>query len=181
MPRIKPVAPEAATGQTKELYEGLQKKMGKVINVYQLMGNSPAVLNAYLQFSNALAESSLDAKLREQIALATAQANDCDYCLAAHSTIGKSVGLSEEELLNARQSQAADARTQAALEFTRRVVERNAKVSDEEVEQLRGAGFSDQEIVEISGVIAVNMFTNYFNHIAGTEIDFPRAADLVSA
>ena len=181
MPRIKPVAPEAATGKTKELYDGLQKKMGKVINIFQIMGNSPAVLNAYLQFSGALAESSLDARLREQIALATGQTNSSDYCVAAHSTIGKTVGLSDQDLLNARQYRSDDARTLAALRFARRVVENRARVSDAEVEALRGAGFNDQEIVEIIGVIALNMFTNYFNHIAGTEIDFPRAASIAGA
>jgi uncharacterized peroxidase-related enzyme len=181
MPRIKPVAPEEATGKTKELYEGLQKKMGKVINIFQIMGHSPSVLNAYLQFSGALAESSLDARLREQIALATAQTNRCDYCLSAHSTIGKTVGLSEQDLLNARQYRSEEARTQAALEFTRRVVESRAQVSDADVEGLRAAGFNDQEVVEIIGIIALNMFTNYFNHIAGTEVDFPRAANLAGA
>ena len=54
MPRLKVVEPAQATGKTRELYDGLQKKMGKVVNIFQGMGNSPAALNAYLSMSSAV-------------------------------------------------------------------------------------------------------------------------------
>jgi uncharacterized peroxidase-related enzyme len=173
MPRLKPLDPSQATGETKQLYDGIQSNLGKVINIFQGLGNSSAALKAYLQMSGALKEGMLDAKLREQIALRVGQLNECDYCLAAHTKIGAGTGLGQEELLSARRGSGTDARSTAALQFVEKIVRGHGTVSDADVQAVRSAGFSDGEIAEIVANIALNVYTNYFNKVNGTEVDFP--------
>ena len=181
MPRLEAIDPKTANGKAKELLDGVQAKLGATPNLFRTMANAPAVLEGYLDFSGALAKGSLSAKLREQIALTVAQTNSCDYCLSAHSAVGKMVGLSEQELLDSRQGQSPDNRTDAALRFARKVVSERGWVSNEDVAKLRQAGFDGGEIAEIVANVAINLFTNYFNHIAGTEVDFPKVSSAEAA
>lgn len=178
MSRIQPVRPETAEPKTAELLSGVKKKLGTVPNLLATMAQSPAVVNAYLGFSQALSGGKLSARLREQIALTVGQANECDYCLAAHSTIGRKIGLSADDVNQARNGQAADDKTRAALTFARRLVDQRGRITDDDVEQLRQAGYGDGEISEIVANVALSLFTNYFNHVADTEIDFPAAPKL---
>ncbi|MBK7644871.1 MAG: carboxymuconolactone decarboxylase family protein [Planctomycetes bacterium] len=172
------VAPETAAGQTKELLSAVRGKLGLVPNMTRAMVRAPAVLDAYLQMSGALAKGALPAKVREQIALTVGQANECDYCLAAHSTLGKLVGLAPEQILAARTGHAADASTDALLAFAKIVVEKRGRVDVDDQARVRAAGFGDEAIAEIVANVALNLFTNYFNHVAGTQIDFPAAPAL---
>lgn len=175
MPRIQPVRPEAADPKTAELLSSVKKKLGMVPNLISTMAQSPAVATAYLGFSQALAGGLLPARLREQIALTVGQANECGYCIAAHCAIGQKAGLSETELAQARHGTAPDDKDGAALTFARKLVDQRGRVTDADVEQVRRAGYGDGEINEIVANVALNIFTNYFNHVAGTEIDFPAA------
>ena len=177
MSRIQPVRPETAS-KTAELLDGVKKKLGMVPNLVSTMAHSPAVANAYLGFSQALAGGSLPARLREQIALTVGQANECDYCLAAHCTLGKMAGLSAADVESARRGTAEDDKSRVALAFARKLVSDRGRVTDANVELVRQAGFSDGDINEIVANVALNLFTNYFNHVAGTEIDFPAAPKL---
>ncbi len=174
MPRLNAVDPARATGKAKELLDAVKAKLGLTPNMMRTMASSPAVLEGYLSFGTALGGGSLPARLREQIALAVAEANDCDYCLSAHSALGRLAGLKDQEIANSRGAAAADPRVQAALKFAVAVVAGRGQLSDEEFAQVRGAGFSDGEIAEILANVAINVFTNYFNKAAGTAIDFPR-------
>jgi uncharacterized peroxidase-related enzyme len=178
MPRLTPLDPSQATGETKQLYEGILGNLPKVINIFQGLGNSSAALKAYLQMSGALKEGALDAKLREQIALRVGQLNECSYCLAAHTKIGSGAGLGQEERLSARRGSGTDPRATAALQFVEKVVRGHGKVSDADVQAVRSAGFKDGEIAEIVANIALNVYTNYFNNVNGTEVDFPAAPPL---
>lgn len=178
MPRLTALNLETATGQAHRLLKGAESKLGFAPNIMRTMANSPAVLQGYLDFSGALSKGRLSAKFREQIALTVSEVNDCRYCLAAHSAIGRTVGLSEEAINDSRRGESPDVREAAALEFTRQVVSNRGQVTDEEVGKLRKAGFTDGEITEILGNIALTLFTNYFNHVAGTEVDFPTASEL---
>jgi AhpD family alkylhydroperoxidase len=126
----------------------------------------------YLSFSTALGGGALGAKLREQIALAVAEANGCEYCLAAHSTIGKMVGLSNADVVASRQGRSSDPKAAAALAFARAVLDRRGDVSDADLRAVREAGHGDGEIAEILAHVALNVFTNYFNRFARTNIDF---------
>jgi uncharacterized peroxidase-related enzyme len=144
-----------------------------VPNMTRIMVNSPAVLEGYLNFSGALAGGALSPKLREQIALIVAEANTCGYCLSAHTAIGKLVGLSPVEVESACEGVTTDAKAGAALRFAKALVTERGFVNDGEIESLRRLGFSDGEIAEIIANVALNVFTNYFNHVAETDIDFP--------
>lgn len=172
------VAPESAHGQAKELLSVVKAKMGLVPNMTRAMVRAPAVLDAYLQMSGALSKGALPAKTREQIALTVGQANRCDYCLAAHSTIGKMVGLAPEQILAARRGHADDASTDALLRFAAVVVEKRGRVDAADLVAVRAAGFGDDAIAEVVANVALNLFTNYFNHVAGTAVDFPAAPAL---
>lgn len=174
MPRLNAIDPNVATGKAKELLDGVKTKIGMVPNLMRTFANSPAALAGYLSFSGALGGGSLNAKLREQIALAVADANNCEYCLSAHTAIGKMVGLNENELVASRQASSGDPKTDAALKFAHQIVVKRGELLDSEVQAVRAAGYNDGEITEIVANVALNIFTNYFNEIAKTEIDFPR-------
>ena len=173
MPVITALNPQTTTGKSKTLFDAVQTKLGMVPNMMRTMGHAPAVLEGYLSFSGALAGGTLSAKLREQIALTVAGKNECDYCASAHTVLGKKAGLDEKEIPLNLDGKATDAKSQAVLDFTLKVVEKRGQVSDADVKAIKEAGFSETEVVEMVAVIALNIFTNYFNHVADTEIDFP--------
>ena len=173
MQTLKSIEVATATGKTKQIFDSLQKKLGTVPNITRVLANSPAALNAYASFSGALAEGTLPAKTREQIAIAVGNANNCDYCLSAHTALGALAGLDATDLKLAQGAEASDAKTATALRFAVKVVRERGLLAASEVDTLRSAGYTDGEVAEIIGAVALNIFTNYFNHIAGTEIDFP--------
>ncbi len=142
------------------------------------MANSPVVLEGYLNLAGALSKGMLSAKLREQIALVVGETNGCEYCVSAHTTIGRIAGLTEDVMLDSRRGVAENRRDQAALQFARSAVLSRGRVRDHEFDYLRTLGFTDGEIAEIVGNVALNLFTNYFNHVAQTEVDFPSVSAL---
>lgn len=172
MQKITAVNYEESTGKAKELLDGVNQKLGFVPNLMATMASSPAVLEGYLNFSNALG-STLNAKLREQIALTVAEINGCRYCASAHTAIGKMVGLDEHSITDARLGSSDDAKTDAALKFASSVVANRGRVSEADYEAVRSAGYGEKEISEIVANVALNIFTNYFNETAKTVVDFP--------
>lgn len=179
MSRIPQIHPESASGKAKELLDAVKGKLGLVPNMTRAMANSPAVLDGYLSLSGALSKGNLSAKQREQIALAVGEVNGCDYCLAAHSTIGKMVGLTAEQIMDSRRGTAIDPKAEALVKFARRVVDERGRVSDLDLADAREAGLDDAALAEVVANVALNLFTNYFNHFAETDIDFPRAEPIV--
>lgn len=171
--RLQPVDVDKATGETKAVLDAVQKKMGRVPNIFKLMANSPAAVQGYLDFSGALAKGVLSPKLREQIAITCAETHTCEYCLSAHYAIGKSIGMTDAELDEARLERAADPKSDAALSLTRMILTRRGDVSDISWEPYKGV-LSDAEIAEIIANLAMHVFTNYFNLVAQTENDFPK-------
>ena len=170
-------APEGA----RPLLQAVQKQLGSVPNLFRLTGNSPAALEGYLGLSGALAKGALDARTRERIALAVAQVNGCDYCLAAHSYIAaKLAKLDAEEIAAARAGGSRDKKAEAAVRFAVALVNQRGRVPEEAVTAVREAGYSDAQIVEIVAHVALNTLTNYVNEALDTEIDFPRV-DLQAA
>lgn len=178
MSRIKCALPEKASGKLKELYNGIQQQMGRIPNIFQNLGNSPVVLEAFLKLNEAAEKTNLSPQLREQIALTIAQTNHCQYCLSAHTLIAKNKGLDEHIILEARGGIAHDPKTQAILRFAKQVVEKRGNLSEQDIEALKAGGINDSELVEIMLIININMFTNYFNHITDPNIDFPQSAPL---
>jgi uncharacterized peroxidase-related enzyme len=173
MSRIPAVDPDTATGETAELFDAAKKKMGGVPNVLRVLGNSPAALKAYLTLSDVLAGTSFDAREREAIALAVAGANRCGYCAAAHSFISKNLKVSDDEIQRRLRGETDDARLQAALTFARTLVEKKGWADDQDLAAAREAGLGDREIVEIVALTVANILTNYTNHVADTDVDFP--------
>jgi uncharacterized peroxidase-related enzyme len=173
MNRITPVELENADPKSRALLEAAQKKMGMIPNMLKTLGHSSAALEAYMSLSGALAGGSLSARIREQVALAAAGVNGCDYCASAHTAIGKSLKIDESELERNLAGASDDATTAAALAFVGAVIENRGKVSDAELQAVRDAGFTDGEIAELVAAIALNTLTNFFNRLADPEIDFP--------
>ena len=178
MERITPINPQAAQGRAKELLDAVKAKLGIVPNRTRAMAVSPSVLEAYLGFSGALRSGVLPARVREQLALDVGEANHCDYCVSAHSALGKRAGLTDQDVLDSRRGTSADPQTDALLRFARTVVAKRGVVEDADVAAVRGAGYGDAEIAEVVAHVALNVFTNYFNNVAGTAIDFPKAPAL---
>ncbi len=168
-----PVDPAAATGKAADLLAAVKAKLGIVPNMTRHMARSPAVLDAYLAMNAALAGGGLGAKLREQIALATAQSNACDYCLSAHSLIGKGAGLDAADIARAREGDADDGRARAVLAFVKALLDARGQVTAGDIAAVRGAGLHDAAIGEVVANVALNVFTNYFNNTVHPAIDFP--------
>lgn len=173
MARLTAMDPNSATGEAKALLDQVRAKFGLVPNMMRTMAHSPAVLRAYLSFVQALEGGSLGGKLGEKVALAVAEANACEYCLSAHSAIGKLVGLPEEEILSGRRGASADAKEDGALKLALAVLSSRGSVSDEDISRARRAGLSDAESAEVIALVALNVFTNYFNKALAVPVDFP--------
>ncbi|MBC7846955.1 MAG: carboxymuconolactone decarboxylase family protein, partial [Flavobacterium sp.] len=178
MTRLKALNPEEATGKSKELFDVVKSKMGIIPNVTRTMANSTAVLGGYLGFSSALSSASIGTKLSELISLTVANENGCDYCNAAHTFVSGKIGLDPTAIEQARSGFSSEAKIYAALEFTKEILATKGNVSDLAIEKVKNAGYGDGQISEIIGVIALNVFTNYFNNVAQTEIDFPVLAPI---
>jgi len=173
MQRITAINPAEATGKAKQLLDGVQAKLGITPNLMKSLATAPAALEGYLHFGAALGTGVLNARFREQIAIAVAQANSCEYCLSAHTTLGKMAGLTSQELADSREAHAEDVHRNAGLQFAQSIVVQRGEVSDAALASVREAGYNDGEITEIVANVAINIFTNYFNHVARTDVDFP--------
>jgi uncharacterized peroxidase-related enzyme len=173
MSRIPPVDRHTPNDRVRMVFDAVRHQLGMVPNMMRTMAQSPVVLEGYLGFGTALRHGRLPAALQEQIALTIAEANSCDYCLSAHTALGRGAGLSDDQLADAREASASDPKAAAALQFARAVVERRGDVRDQDFARVRAAGYDDGEIAEIIAHVALNVFTNYFNQAARTEIDFP--------
>ena len=181
MPRIQTVDPRAATGETKQLLDAVQSQLGVTPNLFRTLARSPKALSGFLGLYAGLEASSLDKQTRERIALAIAEANGCHYCLAAHTAIGRHAGLASDEMALNRFGGSNDSKAAAAVAFARAVNAGRGEVTDADFDAVRRAGYDDGQIVEIVGAVALNVFTNYLNKAAGTEVDFPKAAPLKAA
>jgi uncharacterized peroxidase-related enzyme len=169
-----PASIEASPAAAQPLLEAVKKQLGIVPNLFRVVGNSPAALEGYLGLNAALGKGLLDARTRERIALAVAELNGCDYCLSAHTYLGKNVAkLEDAELAANREGGSSDAKADAALRFAAKVVRERGHVTDADVKTVKAAGYSDAQVIEIVLHVALNTLTNYVNEVAKTEIDFP--------
>ncbi len=182
MTRLKVLSPDKALGKTKDMYNRVHSKLGTVPNMVQTMGNSPALLEGYLNFSTALGGGTLNSETAVLIALTVAESNSCNYCLAVHTYIGENVlKIDAYTLEAARSGNSNDPRTNAILKFAKTLIKKRGLVDDADVNSLKAAGATEAEVAEIIGNVALNIFTNYFNNTAKTEIDFPIVKVLQSA
>jgi AhpD family alkylhydroperoxidase len=174
---VTPSTVDTSPAQSRPMLEAVKKQLGSVPNLFRVIGNSPAALEGYLGLSGALAKGRLDAKLRERIALRVAELNGCDYCLSAHTYLGRELAkLDDAELSSSREGRSSDARVEGALRFVTAIVQERGHVSDTALLDARSAGYDDAQLIEIVLHVAVNTLTNYVNSVAGTEVDFPLVA-----
>ena len=171
--RIETLNPATTTGKSKELFDAVQSKLGFIPNLIKVFGNSPATLQGYLSLGEITSSGNFSKKFREQLALAIAEENSCNYCLSAHTAIGKLNGLSEEQTEQSRQGLATNEKEQTALQFAQAVTRNRGQVSSELIQAVKNAGYTDGDILEIVLNVVSNTLTNYVNHIAETEVDFP--------
>jgi uncharacterized peroxidase-related enzyme len=174
MPRIAPINAAQADAGVQATLSAVKAKIGMVPNLFSTFARSPVVLNGYLALSEALGNGALTAKQREIIALTVAQANECHYCLSAHSLMGKGAGLSADAIRKAREGKGESVIDDAVAVFARRVVETRGQVADADLAAARSAGLDDARIVEVIAGVAINTFTNYANNVAKTDIDLPK-------
>jgi len=178
MARITMVEPSQAEGKVKALLKAIEAEMGKVPNIAKAMATAPALLEGFMNLKAALGGGVLAPELSERIALLTAEVNNCGYCLAAHTVLAFSKGLSEEDILDSRRGSSPDAKAHAALRFARAVIDQRGQVTDDDVQEAVDAGYSEAEIAEMVGCVAFNILTNYFNNVAQLPVDFPEAKPL---
>lgn len=157
----------------KALLDQIHGAFGATPNMFRAVANSPAALQSMWAAFGALGSGTLSAKLGEQIAVAVANRNACEYCLAAHTALGRKAGATADEMAAAQVGSASDAATQAALDFALKVVEQRAQITADDVQALRTAGFSDEAVMEILAHVALNLFTNYVNVAFDVPLDFP--------
>lgn len=163
-------APQAA----QPLLQAVEKQLGSVPNLFRLVATSPQALEGYLGLSGALGKGALPAATRERIALAVAEVNGCDYCLSAHSYLGKNLArLDDAEIAANRRGGSNDAKADAAVRFAAKVASARGHISDVDFAAVKSAGYSDAQVIEIVQHVALNSWTNYVNNVFQTEIDFP--------
>jgi len=176
MKTLKALTPEQVDETTREVFSAITKKVGMLPNLYAAMGNSPQLLNGFLAFEAALKEGEFSAKENEAIALAVSQANGCNYCLAAHSAMGKMFGFSEEEVLDIRKGIIANEKINALISLATELTENRGKVSQTSIDTFLAVGYTNQALAELIGMVAVRSITNYIFSNGDFEIDFPEAA-----
>jgi uncharacterized peroxidase-related enzyme len=173
MNRVPLIDRQATTDDRKALLDPIHTAFGTTPNMFRAVANSPAALKSMWSAFGALGGGVIAPRLGEQIAVAVADRNACEYCLAAHTALGRKAGASAEEMRQAQAGESADARTQAALHFALRLVDERGRIDDADMQKLRAAGFSDEEIVEVLAHVALNLFTNYVNVAFAVSVDFP--------
>jgi len=173
--RIDTPAATSASGETADVFAGIRKAVGMVPNAYAAIGalNTPA-LKAMLSADAVLARGVLSAQDRETVKLVVSAIAGCDYCVAAHSLAGKASGLPVDTVRAIRALEpTGDARRDALIAFVRRLQESQGTLEAESLAALRAAGFPDEAVVDIALAIAVITFTNVFNRVNDTTVDFP--------
>ena len=174
MSRINIIERETASAEQAELLDAIQDQLGMVPNFLKVFANSPAALRAFLGLHSIAGEGSLDAQTRERIALAVAQQNGCQYCVSAHTAIGGKAGLNSAEIEANRAGTSQDAKAAAAVKFARALVEHSGEVTTAELLDVRNAGYSESDIVEIITHVGMNVLTNFVGKASRVDIDFPK-------
>ena len=173
MSYIKPIDRNHADSAVSGTLDAIQTKLGRVPNLFLTMAHTPVALNAYVRLADEVGHGKLSAKQREQIALAVGEANACDYCIAAHSAIGGLIGLSPAQIAAARAGRSESAKDAALLRLARSIVDNRGHVPTAELDAFKSVGFADADVLEVLVTVVLNIYTNYTNHIARTEVDFP--------
>ena len=178
MKTLKALKPDQVDESTKEVFAAIKQKVGMLPNIHAAMGNSPQLLKGFLAFEESLKQGSFSAKEMEAIALAVSQVNGCNYCLAAHSTVGKMLGYSENEVIDIRRGTVSDDKLSALITLASELTEKRGKASQQSIDNFLSAGYTHQSFAELIGLVALRIVTNYLFSNGEFDIDFPRAPEL---
>ena len=176
MSRVQLIDPASTTANRQAVLTQVHNAFSATPNMFKAVANSPAALKSMWGSFGALGSGVLGAKLGEQIAVAVADRNRCEYCLAAHTVLGTGAGVSAAAMSAAQAGKSDDPKTAAALTFALKLLSSRGQVSASDVADLRAAGFDDEHIVEILAHVALNIFTNYVNVAFDVPLDFPKVA-----
>ncbi|MCR9289170.1 carboxymuconolactone decarboxylase family protein [Saprospiraceae bacterium] len=178
MKALKSLTTEQASAHTKEIFSVIKQKVGRVPNLYAAMGNSPQLLGGFLAFEGSLKSGTFSAKENEAIALAVSQTNGYNYCLAAHSAMGKMAGFSENEIIDIRRGTSTDSKLNALTTLATELTAKRGKASQEAIDNFLDVGYTPQSFAELIGLVAIRSIINYIYSNGDFEIDFPKAATL---
>jgi uncharacterized peroxidase-related enzyme len=176
MSRIATIEQTNANDEQKALLDAIQGQLGMVPNFLKIFANSPVALRAFHGLHGVANAGSLDALTRERIALALAQQNGCEYCVSAHTAIGRKTGLTGDEMAAARAGTSQDAQAAVAVGFARSLMEKKGEITTLELAEMRSAGYSESDIVEIITHVGMNFLTNILGKASRVDIDFPKVA-----
>jgi uncharacterized peroxidase-related enzyme len=169
-----PATVSDAPESSRPLLDAVGKQLGVVPNMFRSIALSPQALEGYLGLSGALAKGALPAATRERIALAVAEVNGCNYCLSAHTYLGRNLAkLDDAEITANRNGASNDIKADAAVRFAAKVAKDRGHVADADFAAVKAAGYTDAQVIEIVQHVALNSWTNFFNNVFQTEIDFP--------
>lgn len=171
MPRLNVVEFETSTGNVKEVFDEILQARGWIGNIHRGIANSPAVFNGFWQIHKALKRGKLSPAEAEAVRLIVSEEYGCRYCLAAHTMLGKRFGLTDEEMVALRRGSPSDPKLRALAVFVRKLMAPQGSVSDEDVAQMRRAGYNDAAITEVVFAVALTVFTNLFNRVHDTPLD----------
>jgi len=167
------------TPDNQAIFDNLKKALGFVPNLYATFAHSPTALSTYLALQNA--KSSLKPKEREVINLVVSQVNDCEYCLAAHTALGKMVGFTEAQILEIRRGRASfDPKLDGLARFVREVAEKRGHVSAAATDAFLAAGWSQANLVDAIMVVGDKSISNYLHGTTKIPVDFPAAEKLAA-
>jgi len=164
---------ESAPAASRPLLEGIGRSVGFVPNLFGVFAESPAALRGALAIYEAFSMSSLAPAEQQLVMLAVSEANDCEYCVAAHSTLAKRLAKVDPALVSAvrRREALADAKLDALVTFTRKVVEQRGMLAEAEVAAFLNAGYSRAQVIEVLLGVGMKTFNNYVDHIAHTPLN----------
>lgn len=178
MKKLSVLTKEQAPAQSRDIFEGIEKAVGILPNIYAVIGNSANALGSYLAFSEAQKNGSFNTKEREAVFLAVSEENGCNYCLSAHTTIAKMNGFSEEETLALRAGNHNDYKLNALVSLAKSIVATRGKAEEIKVKEFFEAGYDEKALVDLVALVVDKTFTNYIGRIAKPDIDFPIAKNL---
>lgn len=165
--RIRPIDREHAQGKARELLDEVAARGGEPGPMTRAMAHAPALLRGYLDLNRAMKRSHLDRRVTERISLAVQEWQGCGYCLAAHADAARALGLDETDVELARQGTAIDPKVAAIVAFGQQVIAAPAEIADDQIDELREHGYTDEQIAEVVGLVALNVLTGSFNLVAG--------------
>jgi uncharacterized peroxidase-related enzyme len=168
------------SANNQALFDNLQKGLGFVPNLYATFGYSENGLGNYLTLQNA--KSSLSKKEREVINLVVSQVNNCVYCLAAHTALGKMNGFTDEQILEIRTGEVSfNAKLNALAQFVKETTENKGRPAETAVDAFFAAGYTNENLVDTLIVIGDKIVSNYLHAITQIPVDFPAAPVLEEA